>query len=43
MAAYETADGFAVLRPIGVMGLEAKREFLVPLSSIRFAALRRPH
>lgn len=36
MAAYETADGFAILRPISAMGLEARREFLVPLSCVRF-------
>ncbi len=40
MAAYETADGFAVLRPISAMGLEARREFLVPLSCVRFLARR---
>lgn len=39
MAAYETADGLAILRPISAMGLEAKQEFLIPLASVR-AALR---
>jgi hypothetical protein len=41
MAAYETADGFAILRPISAMGLEARRELLVPLSCARSLARRR--
>ena len=34
MHAYDMGDGLALLRPVSLLGLEARREWVVPLKSV---------